>query len=149
MYINFSSQPITLQGVKDRILSLGFVVTAQDDTFLEFQIRKTVKYALAQINHASLPIGLYEAVTDMVVGEFLLIQQSLGKLDNGNGAGSGGGLGGGSVAEIRDGDTTVKYATNADTAKGSGKVATGFQGLLDQLLQPDYDWGQWRKLKWC
>lgn len=139
---------IELQAVKERIQSLGFVVTAQDDTFLNFQIQKTVKYALAQINHTFLPSGLYEAVIDMVVGEFLLIQQALGKLDNGSGTGNGS-LINGTVSEIRDGDTTVRYASNADTGKGKGTIPTGFQGLLDQLLQPDYDWGQWRKLRWC
>lgn len=139
---------VTLEAVKARIQSLGFVVTAQDDAFLTFQITKTVKYALAQINHHSVPIGLTEALIDMVVGEFLLIQQALGKLDDGSGNPSGS-LVNGQVAEIRDGDTTVKYASNSETGKGQGNIPTGFQGLLEQLLQPNYDWGQWRRLRWC
>ena len=142
MYYN-----LELQDVKDRITSLGFVVTAQDDTFLNFQIAKTVKYALAQINQNSIPNQLYEALIDMVVGEFLLIQQALGKLDNGSGAG-GGGVVAAKVSEIRDGDTTVKYADTSNSG-GSGGITTGFDGLLEQLLQPGYDWQQWRRLRWC
>ena len=131
---------IQLQDVKDRLTQLGYNATAQDDALLTYNIAKVTTHIKNQTNQYSIPSGAYYIAIDMVVGEFLFLKQSMGQLD-----GSGMNIGGDApIQTIRDGDTTVTYAVDA-----SSDGAANFSNFLRGLLNEDYDWGIWRRMRWC
>ena len=69
------------EAVVSRLAMLGYTVTDNDETGLNFLIDKCEKDILADINQRVLPDGLFYVHVDMVAGQFLYDKKAAGGLD--------------------------------------------------------------------
>ena len=69
------------EAVVSRLAMLGYTVTDNDETGLNFLIDKCEKDILADINQRVLPDGRFYVHVDMVAGHFLYDKQAAGGLD--------------------------------------------------------------------
>ena len=77
------------EAVVSRLAMLGYTVTDNDETGLNFLIDKCEKDILADINQRVLPDGLFYVHVDMVAGQFLYDKKAAGGLDGLEGFGYG------------------------------------------------------------
>ena len=64
-----------------RLAMLGYEVTDNDKTGLEYLINKCEKDILANINQKLLPDGLFYTLVDMVAGHFMYNKKAAGALE--------------------------------------------------------------------
>lgn len=124
------------ESVVERLVSFGFVPTDEDAWLIAYSTKGTVNHVLNQINHQTVPNGLFEVVVDMICGEvlnakFLSGQLVLDNLDLD-----------GMVQSVTEGDTTVSFS-----AEGSDE--SKLKGLLSWLIQgKGCDFLCYRKMRW-
>ena len=124
------------ESVVERLVSFGFVPTDEDAWLIAYSTKGTVNHVLNQINHQTVPNGLFEVVVDMICGEvlnakFLSGQLVLDNLDLD-----------GIVQSVAEGDTTVSFS-----AEGSDE--SKLKGLLSWLIQgKGCDFLCYRKMRW-
>ena len=122
--------------VLNRLSSFGYEVTSSDDWLIAFCIQKVNTHINNTCNTLSVPDGLFYVAVDRVCGEFLSSLKNTGKLvlkdldlD-------------GAVTQIKEGDTTVNFATGTS----QDELFTAFvkylqtEGAGDEVC--------YRKLKW-
>lgn len=98
---------ITIDDVKDRLISLGYEVSDDDDTFaLNFLIDKVEQHIKHYCNLNEVPECLGYVAIDMTCGEFLQSKKSTGQLTSLQIEPI--------VKRIQDGDTTVEFASSVD-----------------------------------
>ena len=124
-----------------RLAMLGYEVTDNDKTGLEYLINKCEKDILADINQRVLPDGLFYVHVDMVAGQFLYDKKAAGGLD---------GLEGfdfsAPAKSITEGDISVTFAGASD---GASSAESRFDALLDRLMHPpDSVLATFRRLRW-
>jgi hypothetical protein len=135
---------IMLQGVilmkndvAERLKSLGYETTANDEFALMFLISKVENTIKNECNVDGIPDGLHQIAVDMVCGEFLQAKQANGQLDeseiNTEAA----------IKSIKEGDTQITYAI----PDGGGS------GSLDALINYLMNYGRsqfitFRKFRW-
>lgn len=122
--------------VVDRLVSLGYTPTNEDSWVIAFSTQKTVNHVLNQINHQTVPEGLFEVVVDMICGEFLNSKFMSGQLD----------LDGldvdGMIQSVTEGDTSVTFsAEGSDEAKLKGLLSWLMNGKEGDLLC-------YRRMRW-
>ena len=103
---------------------------------IAFTIKGTMNHVLNEINHKTVPDGLFEVVVDMICGEVLKVKYQAGELDvdmvNMDGI----------VESVQQGDTTVKFAT---TESGGNNI----DGLFEWLINgKGCDLLCYRKMRW-
>jgi hypothetical protein len=122
--------------VVNRLVSFGYESTEEDAWIIAYSIKGTVNHVLNEINHQTVPEGLYEAVVDMIAGEvlkakFLSGQLNLDSLDLD-----------GMIQSVKEGDTTVSFsAEGSDEAKLKGLLSWLIHGKGSDLLC-------YRKMRW-
>jgi len=104
--------------VIERLGFLGYTVTDADWPLLDCLIDKVAQTIRNECNVEDIPDGLLHVAVDMVCGEFLLLKQATGQLEGLDIASA--------VASIKQGDTTVAFATV--------DVTITFDGLVDHLI---------------
>lgn len=126
----------TVEAVIKRLVSFGFVPTEEDSWMIAFSIKGTVNHVLNEINHTTVPEGLFEVVVDMVCGEVLNAKFHSGQLDLTDLDLDG------MVQSVTEGDTTVSFsAEGSDEAKLKGLLSWLIQGKGCDLLC-------YRKMRW-
>lgn len=124
------------EGVLNRLVSFGYVPTEEDAWMIAYNIKGTANHVLNEINHQTVPDGLFEVVVDMICGEvlnakFLSGQLNLDALDLD-----------GAIQSVSQGDTTVSFgAEGSDDAK--------LKALLNWLIQgKGCDFLCYRRMRW-
>lgn len=112
----------------------SYEFTAMEELVLSFNIDKCVRQMEMELN-SSIPVAFEYALVDMIVGEFLMSQKSLGILKMNaidyNMV----------VKSVQEGDTTVTFA---DGLSDSQKL----DGLISYLMHPEIDYSEYRKIRW-
>ena len=122
--------------VVNRLVSFGYIPTEEDAWIIAYNIKGTVNHVLNEINHQTVPDGLFEVVVDMICGEvlngkFLSGQLDLISLDLD-----------GMIQSVKEGDTQVNFS-----AEGSDEVK--LKELLSWLIQgKGCDLLCYRKMRW-
>ena len=125
-----------VEAVGERLVSFGCVPKEDDAWMIAFALQKAVHRVLNEINHTTVPNGLFEVTVDMVCGEvlnakFLSGQLELTTLDLD-----------GMIQSVTEGDTTVSFsAEGSDEAKLKGLLAWLIQGKGSDLTC-------YRRMRW-
>lgn len=124
------------EDVLNRLVSFGFNPTEEDAWMIAFSTKGTVNHVLNEINHQTVPEGLFEVVVDMVCGEVLNAKFLSGQLDltalDLNGM----------IQSVKEGDTTVSFsAEGSDESKLNSLLTWLIQGKGCDLLC-------YRKMRW-
>lgn len=130
-----------LEAVVLRLAMLGYTVTDNDNTVLEYLISRCKQEILSNINHTVLPDGLFYTLVDMVAGQFLYDKKAAGALD---------GLEGfdfsAPAKSISEGDISVTFAGASD---GATTAEARFDALLETLRHPaESTLAAYRRLRW-
>ena len=67
---------LSVEDVKARLQSFGYICQASDEFFLSFSIAKVTNTIKNDCNVSEIPDGLYNIAVDMVVGDFLLCKKT-------------------------------------------------------------------------
>ena len=124
------------ESVVNRLVFFGYDPVEEDGWVIAYSIKGTVNHVLNEINHQTVPEGLFEVVVDMVCGEvlnarFLSGQLNIDSLDLD-----------GVIQSVTEGDTTVSF-----NAQGSDE--SKFKNLLTWLIQgKGCDLLCYRKMRW-
>ena len=125
-----------VEAVDKRLVSFGYTPTEEDAWMIAFTVQGTVNHVLNEINHKTVPDGLFEVVVDMICGEVLSAKFLSGQLD----------LEGldldGMIQTVTEGDTTVSFnAEGSDESKLKGLLSWLIQGKGSDLLC-------YRRMRW-
>ena len=124
------------EAVVSRLAMLGYTVTDNDETGLNFLIVKCEKDILADINQRVLPDGLFYVHVDMVAGQFLYDKKAAGGLD---------GLEGFDFS-APEGDVAITFAGASD---GASSAEARFDALLAGLMHPpESTLAAFRRMRW-
>lgn len=122
------------ENVTDASTGASYEFTAMEELVLSFNIDKCVRQMEMELN-SSIPVAFEYALVDMIVGEFLMSQKSLGTLKMNA-------IDYNMVVEsVQEGDTTVTFA---DGASDSDKL----DALISFLMHPEIDYSDYRKIRW-
>lgn len=124
-----------LDRIKQRLTSLGYQCTNEDDLAIQFVLEKATARFCHSCNIAELPVGVDAELIDAVCGEFLLAKKSMGTLK---------GIELEAVVKaISEGDTKVEFATGAN---GADDI---FNAYMNKLMAIDPNIiARYRKLVW-
>ena len=128
---------VTKENIIKRLAPLGYTSTTTDDDIIEFELEKTLNYVMNYCNITEIPDVLDPRIVDRVCGEFLFYQKNSGELDGFDYDAI--------IKEIKEGDTTLKYAigSDGDTAESRfDKFLTKMERGFDKWLVP------YRRLRW-
>lgn len=128
---------ITYEDVCNRLAQLGYPATLDDEDFIEYETEKIVNYALNYCNITSIPDQLNYRIIDRICSEFLSIKKESGNLVNFDYDAV--------VKEIKEGDTTVKYALSEGGATPESRFDAMVKAMergFDKWLTPH------RRLRW-
>ena len=124
------------ENVVERLVSFGYNPTEEDAWMIAYNTKGTVNHVLNEINHKTVPDGLFEVVVDMICGEvlnakFLSGQLELTSLDLD-----------GMIQSVTEGDTSVSFsAEGSDEAKLKGLLSWLIQGKGSDLVC-------YRRMRW-
>lgn len=128
---------VTNENIIKRLTQLGYVVTESDDETIEFELNKMLNYVMNYCNITEIPEILDPRITDRVCGEFLFYKKNSGQLDGFDYDAV--------IKEIKEGDTTLKYATGSDGDTPESR----FDKFLNKLERGFDKWlVPYRKLRW-
>ena len=129
------------EAVVAQLAMLGYTVTDDDQTGLEYLLSKCERDILDNINHKVLPDGLFYTLVDMVAGQFLFDMKAAGELDGVEGFDFPA-----PAKSITEGDVSVTFAGASD---GATSAEARFDALLDKLIHPpDSVFAAYRRLRW-
>lgn len=127
------------EAVVARLAMLGYTVTDDDKTGLEYTIHKCEAELLANINHRKLPPPLFYTLVDMVAGQYLYDKKAAGGLGEGFDFEA-------PAKSITEGDISVTFAGASD---GASNAESRFDAMLDQLMHPaESILAAFRRLRW-
>lgn len=130
------------EAVVSRLAMLGYTVTDNDETGLNFLIDKCEKDILADINqNGCCRMALFYVHVDMVAGQFLYDKKAAGGLD---------GLEGfdfsAPAKSITEGDVAITFAGASD---GASSAEARFDALLAGLMRPpESTLAAFRRMRW-
>ena len=134
--LNDTNLTTMVTAVVERLVSLGCDPTDEDAWVIAYTTKGTVNHVLNEINHQTVPDGLFEVVVDMVCGEVLNAKFMSGQLDMTNLDLDG------MIQSVKEGDTTVSFsAEGSDEAKMKGLLSWLIQGKGCDLLC-------YRRMRW-
>ena len=128
---------VTTENIIKRLSQLGYIVNESDEEIIEFELEKILNYVKNYCNITEIPEILDHRIIDRVCGEFLFYQKNSGQLEGFDYDTV--------IKEIKEGDTTLKYATGADgdTAESRfDKFLNKMERGFDKWITPH------RKLRW-
>lgn len=121
-----------------RLAMLGYEVTEDDKTGLDYLISKCEKDILADINQKVLPDGLFYILVDMVAGQFMYNKKAAGALDGFDFEAP--------AKSISEGDISVTFAGASD---GVLTADARFDALLNTLMHPaESTLAAFRRMRW-
>lgn len=128
-----------IDGVKNRLQSLGYEVKADDEFALTFCIEKVRSTIKNEVNWQDVPEGLEHIAVDMAVGEFLLSKKTfmpddLEGLDLDY-----------AVKQIQTGDTNTVFATGEGSLTPEQRL-TAFINYL--LSYGKGEFSSFRRIRW-
>lgn len=127
------------EAVVARLAMLGYTVTDDDKTGLEYTIRKCEAELLANINHRKLPPPLFYTLVDMVAGQYLYDKKAAGGLGEGFDFEA-------PAKSITEGDISVTFAGASD---GASNAESRFDAMLAKLMHPaESTLAAFRRLRW-
>lgn len=97
---------ITTENIIKRLEQLGYVAKDEDTETIEFELEKILNYVINYCNIVEIPSILDPRIIDRVCGEFLFYKKNSGQLEGFDYDTV--------IKEIKEGDTTLKYATGSD-----------------------------------
>lgn len=107
---------------------------AMEEMILSFNVDKRIRMMKMELN-SDIPVAFEYALVDMVVGEFLMSQKSLGTLKMNALDYSM------VVKSVQEGDTNITFA---DGSSDSQKLDV----LISFLMHPEIDYADYRKIRW-
>ena len=126
----------TVESVIQRLVSFGYEPIEDDAWLIAYSIKGSVNHVLNEINHKTVPDGLFEIVVDMICGEVLNAKFLSGQLNI-----TGLDLDG-MIQSVKEGDTQVNFsAEGSDEAKLKGLLSWLIQGKGSDLIC-------YRKMRW-
>ena len=121
-----------------RLAMLGYEVTEDDKTGLDYLISKCEKDILADINQKVLPDGLFYILVDMVAGQFMYNKKAAGALEGFDFEAP--------AKSISEGDISVTFAGASD---GVLTAEARFDALLNTLMHPaESTLAAFRRMRW-
>ncbi len=130
---------IVYEAVVARLAMLGYTVTDDDKTGLEYTIHKCEAELLANINHRKLPPPLFYTLVDMVAGQYLYDKKAAGGLGEGFDFEA-------PAKSITEGDISVTFAGASD---GASNAESRFDAMLAKLMHPaESALAAFRRLRW-
>lgn len=121
----------------DRLGQLGYVAENSDNNQIDYELEKITNYTLNYCNITTVPTIVEKRLIDRVCGEFLYYKKNSGELEGFNYDAV--------IKEIKEGDTTIKYAVG----QGEDTPENRFDAFVKQL-ERGYD--KWitphRRLRW-
>ena len=125
------------QNVIDRLKQLGYVATASDYETIDFELNKILNYVKNYCNITTIPDILNPRIIDRICGDFLYYKKNSGSLEGFNYDAV--------IKEIKEGDTTVKYAVGQGEDTPENRFDTFVKSLergFDKWITPH------RRLRW-
>lgn len=127
------------EAVVARLAMLGYTVTDDDKTGLEYTIHKCEAELLANINHRKLPPPLFYTLVDMVAGQYLYDKKAAGGLGEGFDFEA-------PAKSITEGDISVTFAGASD---GASNAESRFDAMLAKFMHPaESTLAAFRRLRW-
>lgn len=127
------------EAVVARLAMLGYTVTDDDKTGLEYTTHKCEAELLANINHRKLPPPLFYTLVDMVAGQYLYDKKAAGGLGEGFDFEA-------PAKSITEGDISVTFAGASD---GASNAESRFDAMLAKLMHPaESTLAAFRRLRW-
>ena len=128
---------VTRENIIKRLAQLGYATSETDNEVIDFEMEKILNYVMNYCNITEIPEILDQRIIDRICGEFLFYQKNSGNLEGFDYEAV--------IKEIKEGDTTLKYATgsDADTAESRfDKFLNKMERGFDKWITP------YRKLRW-
>ena len=123
--------------VINRLHQLGYDVKADDNEIINFELNTILNYVKNYCNITNIPDILDNRIIDRVCSAFLFNQKNAGKLEGFNYETA--------IKELKEGDTTVKYANG----QGEDTPENRFDSLVKQLERGFDKWlTPHRSLRW-
>lgn len=128
---------VTKEYVIKRLTQLGYTSKETDDEIIEFELEKILNYVMNYCNITEIPDVLDPRIVDRVCCEFLFYQKNSGQLDGFDYDTV--------IKEIKEGDTTLKYATGADGDTAESR----FDKFLNKMERGFDKWlTHFRRISW-
>ena len=128
---------VSREQVIKRLGMLGYTATNDDNDHIDFELAKILNYVKNYCNITEIPEILDPRIIDRVCSEFLFYKKNSGTLD-----GFDYDL---VIKEIKEGDTTLKYATGQD----GDTVESRFDSFVKQMERGFDKWCvPYRRLRW-
>lgn len=128
---------VTNEHIVKRLGQLGYTATDEDSAIIDFELEKILNYVMNYCNITEIPDILDSRIIDRICGEFLFYQKNSGNLEGFDYDAV--------IKEIKEGDTTLKYAagSDGDTAESRfDKFLNKMERGFDKWITP------YRKLRW-
>lgn len=128
---------VTTQMVIDRLKHFGYVVDLDDEHIVEYELQSILNYVHNYCNITTIPDILDNRIIDRVCSAFLFNRKNAGKLEGFNYEVV--------IKELKEGDTTIKYAVG----NGEDTPENRFDSLVKQLERGFDKWiTPHRALRW-
>lgn len=128
---------VTKELIKSRLTQLGYTPTDADDSQIEFELTKMVKYTLNYCNIQEIPEIIENRLIDRVCSEFLFYKKNSGTLTDFDYDMV--------IKQLKEGDTQITWAVG----QGEDTPESRFDSFVKQL-ERGYD--KWitphRRLRW-
>lgn len=121
----------------NRLRQLGYTATEADNDQLDFELQKTINYVLNYCNITAIPELVEPRIVERACAYFLYNKKNSGSLDGFNYDAV--------IKEIKEGDTTVKYAVG----QGEDTPENRFDAFVKQLERGFDKWiTPYRRIRW-
>lgn len=115
--------------IKEQLQAFNYTLTENDNIILQFALDKTESYIKNYCNILEIPEELNTVVIDMTMAHFLSSKKSIAIEEDSNSTNV---VATPSVIQsIKEGDTTVTYATNTNEATPEQKSQEFLNGLIE------------------
>ena len=128
---------VTKDMVIKRLGHFGYTASIEDNDIVDFELKKTIDYAHNYCNITTIPSILEYRIIDRVCSYILFNLKNAGKLENFDYDAV--------IKQIKEGDTTIQYATGQDGDTPESRFDSFVKQLergFDKWLTPH------RRLRW-
>ena len=128
---------VTRENIIKRLTQLGYATSETDNEVIDFEMEKILNYVMNYCNITEIPEILDQRIIDRICGEFLFYQKNSGNLEGFDYDAV--------IKEIKEGDTTLKYATGSDGDTAESR----FDKFLNKMERGFDKWcAVHRRIRW-